>query len=153
MKIIGSDVDKYLFTPWVAYTPTINNVTLNNGSKAGWWRREGDSIRIRCRLTIGSTTTFTGTSYNIQFCSPSGYTVNTAMGIDYACGVWAYFTNGPDWKGWSGVVTFQGGDAFTLNSPQNQNRVSGANNPITTTYNANGNYFTMEALFQVVEFA
>lgn len=45
---------------WAAYTPTLGNVTIGNGTISGRYRRDGDTVFYRIKLTIGSTTSVTG---------------------------------------------------------------------------------------------
>ena len=45
---------------WTAYTPTLSNITLGNGSMAFYYAKVGRIIHIRGLIIFGSTTTFSG---------------------------------------------------------------------------------------------
>jgi hypothetical protein len=68
-KLYGSPV-----TDETAYTPTITNFTVGNGSVAGYWSKRGDKIFVRGVITLGSTSAITG---NLAASTPSGVTLNT----------------------------------------------------------------------------
>ena len=70
-KLYGSAV-----TDWVSYTPTVTNLTLGNGTQAAMWKKEGDTIKIKYSLRVGSTTSFTASAPAIPF--PSGLSIDTA---------------------------------------------------------------------------
>lgn len=156
----SSTINTYsMISGWTKYTPSTVGITIGNGVLAGLWRREGDSMRIRIELVIGSTTSFTANNVNLAFSLPSGYTPNFAVGgdafngIEYSCGTWHYFTNSPSYVGWSGSVTLAPSYGYLLlNAPSGQNRISGGNNPINLSYNSSGNWITMDALIPVNEF-
>lgn len=54
---------------WIAYTPAITNWTLGNGTVTGRYTRSGNTITMRARLTLGTTTT-PNTSGGVQFSLP-----------------------------------------------------------------------------------
>ena len=78
-------------TDWQSYTPTLNNVTLGNGTVSARYRRVGDTIEIVGYYGHGSTSSVTGF---IGFPLPSGLTVDTAK---YAA------PSNSNWKG-SGIA-------------------------------------------------
>jgi hypothetical protein len=45
---------------WAAYTPTLTNWTLGNGTLVGKYAQIGKSIHVRVELTLGSTSTMSG---------------------------------------------------------------------------------------------
>lgn len=93
-------------TDWVSYTPTwtatTTNPSIGNGTITGEWRRVGDSMEIRIRVTSGTSTTY-GSGY-YKFGIPSGYTI-LSKGADTSFGV-AYALNiaGGDYVGMPGEV-------------------------------------------------
>jgi hypothetical protein len=63
-------------TPWAAYTPSLANVTLGNGTLTFRWRKESaDTIHVRGKLVFGSTTSVSGL---IGFGYPAGFTPVTS---------------------------------------------------------------------------
>lgn len=65
---------------WTAYTPTLANLTLGNGTLAASYRRIGHSLELRFRFTLGSTSAV-GTSPT--FSLPAGM---TALNASDVCG-------------------------------------------------------------------
>ncbi|NDE09889.1 MAG: hypothetical protein EBZ95_04895 [Chitinophagia bacterium] len=67
-------------TDWASYTSTLTNA--GNATNAGKWRRIGDSMQVRVRITIGSTVP-TGI---FLFSPPPGYSIDTnkIIGTDLA---------------------------------------------------------------------
>lgn len=61
-------------TDWVAYTPTLSNITLGNGTLAAFYRRVGDSIEINFSFKMGTTSSM-GTSPS--FSLPNGLTFDS----------------------------------------------------------------------------
>jgi hypothetical protein len=51
-----SATDQY---PWTAYTPTLTNITLGNGTVIGRYQLVGKTVNLFFSLTLGSTTSFT----------------------------------------------------------------------------------------------
>lgn len=45
--------------PWQAWTPTLENATVGNGSLSGAFRQIGRTVHYRAQLTLGSTSTLT----------------------------------------------------------------------------------------------
>lgn len=45
---------------WTAYTPSLTNVTLGNGTLAGAYMQAGKTVGFSIKLTFGSTTAITG---------------------------------------------------------------------------------------------
>lgn len=45
---------------WTAYTPTLGNWTLGNGTLTGAYVEDGSTVHFRIKLTVGSTTVKTG---------------------------------------------------------------------------------------------
>lgn len=60
-------------TAWAAYTPTLTNITLGNGSISARWRQVGKAIEAVVIITFGSTTTITSTPF---------FTLPTAVGTN-----------------------------------------------------------------------
>lgn len=58
-------------TPWLTYTPTVTNGSVGNGTIHGFFRREGTTLHLRIRFTLGSTSTITGA---LTISLPSGVT-------------------------------------------------------------------------------
>lgn len=54
-------IEEYLSGAWVAYTPTLVGVTLNNGTLTGAYRKLGREVRFRATLVLGSTSSVSGT--------------------------------------------------------------------------------------------
>lgn len=52
---------------WDAYTPTLTNITLGNGTVAGRYLRVGKTVDVAITLTVGSTTSASG---QLQFSVP-----------------------------------------------------------------------------------
>jgi hypothetical protein len=56
-------VDRKMISDWFSFTPnytvSVNTVTVGDGNSFGFFRREGDNIRMRHFLKFGSTTTVT----------------------------------------------------------------------------------------------
>jgi hypothetical protein len=46
--------------PWTAYTPTLTNITIGNGTVIGRYQTVGNTVNVFFSLTLGSTTSFTG---------------------------------------------------------------------------------------------
>ena len=44
---------------WTAYTPTVANMTLGNGTVSGRYSQVGKTVTLQFRLAAGSTTTYT----------------------------------------------------------------------------------------------
>lgn len=61
-----------LETDWIPFTPTGSWVTTT--TYTGYWRRVGDSMRIRVRIVLSGAATATPLTINL----PSGYSINTA---------------------------------------------------------------------------
>lgn len=122
---------------WVAYTPTWSATggtpVLGNGTLDGWHITIGDSVRVRVKLTLGSTSSV-GTTTVWQFTLPSTvdsnwYGLGTAAAWDdstttlNAAGhayagpsadyVRAQFTGGT-WIGYSNPLTWATGDVLLL---------------------------------------
>lgn len=51
---------KALADPWTAYTPTLTNWTLGNGTLTGRWSSVGALVHYSITFTLGSTTTTAG---------------------------------------------------------------------------------------------
>ncbi len=66
-------------TSWTTYTPTTGNIGTSTGAtNSGWWKREGDNMRIRWAYTVG--TSYSAGAGNIYFEIPSiGVTMSTAQ--------------------------------------------------------------------------
>lgn len=47
--------------PWLTYAPTLTNWTLGNGTLDGWYIRAGKLVHGKVWLTLGSTSTMSGT--------------------------------------------------------------------------------------------
>jgi hypothetical protein len=60
----GSAWANMLFsTAWVAYTPTLTNITLGSGgTSAFYYQQVGKMVNVRGRITLGSTGALTGTA-------------------------------------------------------------------------------------------
>lgn len=74
------------FTP--AWTGSITNPAIGNGSMQFFWKRSGRSIRVRGRITMGSTTTYgsgiwsLGLPTAIPGVTSNGRAVGAAQGLD-----------------------------------------------------------------------
>jgi hypothetical protein len=74
------------FTP--AWTGSVTNPAIGNGTMQFFWKRTGRSIRIRGRITMGSTTTFGSGIYSLGFPTAlpgvvsNGRAVGAAQGLD-----------------------------------------------------------------------
>lgn len=129
----GIQVTGRIFSPWTAFTPTIGNLT---GTKTGYYRREGDSIRMRAHvaITAGSTGTLdisilsgTAIDYNkipgspnrqplgtcyLWDASAAGMYTGTAIGIS-GTGVRFYGPNAVGlWSAGTTPVAVANGDEF-----------------------------------------
>lgn len=62
-------------TDWTAYTPTLTNMTLGNGTLTAAYLRMGRLARLRFEFEFGSTSSVTGTDW--RFTVPSGMDVAT----------------------------------------------------------------------------
>ena len=70
---------------WTTYTPTLTNLTLGNGSKAGTFCQIGDTTFFRVIITFGTTTAFTGRLDVSLPTTPSGYTTFDYMNALNMC--------------------------------------------------------------------
>ena len=62
-------------TDWAAFTPSLGNVTVGNGTSAGRWRLiDSKTLVFRTIFTLGSTSAITG---NVSVGLPSGLTAET----------------------------------------------------------------------------
>ena len=43
------------YAPWISYPPAIGGLTLGNGVSAGWYKRDGTTLRFNFRITAGTT--------------------------------------------------------------------------------------------------
>ncbi|WP_352499819.1 collagen-like protein [Mesorhizobium sp. M0058] len=74
------------FTP--VWTGSVTNPVLNNGTMQFFWKRAGRSIRVRGRVTMGSTTTYGSGIWSLGFpsalpgVSSNGRAVGAAQGLD-----------------------------------------------------------------------
>jgi len=84
-------------TDWVAYTPTLSNITLGNGTLAAFYRRVGDSIEINFSFKMGTTSSM-GTSPS--FSLPNGLTFDsnkfTALNGEQTIGYGKIYDAGTD---------------------------------------------------------
>lgn len=59
------------WTAWDTYTPSVNGVTLGNGTVTGFYRRHGSLLSVTGRLTAGTTTAVGAGVYQVSL--PAGY--------------------------------------------------------------------------------
>jgi len=60
MQALATDLDNLLGSAYVAYTPTLTNLTLGNGTRTGAYRKVGRSVKGYAKFTLGSTSAVTG---------------------------------------------------------------------------------------------
>ncbi|MEI7632013.1 MAG: hypothetical protein WCJ60_01675 [bacterium] len=67
---------------WTAYTPTLTNITLNNGTVTGAYIQQGKTVHFKIKLTHGTTTVAgTGTLFTLPVTASSViYTANVTGG-------------------------------------------------------------------------
>lgn len=49
-------------TAWTAYTPTLTNLTLGNGTLTAVYQTQGKTVNVRGRFTLGSTSAVSGSA-------------------------------------------------------------------------------------------
>lgn len=58
---------------WTAYTPTLTNATVGNGTVAGSYIQQGKLVSFRARFALGSTSTVTGNiNLSLPFAAATG---------------------------------------------------------------------------------
>ncbi len=65
------------FAAWTAYTPSVANLTLGNGTLEGAYLKVGRLVVARAKLTLGSTTTIGNTPALSLPITPSGFLLYT----------------------------------------------------------------------------
>ena len=82
--VIGAPV-----TDWEDFTPSFTGFTLGDGTLSNFqWRRVGDSLQMKGRIALGSTSAVTGA---IRIAYPNGYTSPVVGGDTFvASPVWLY---------------------------------------------------------------
>jgi hypothetical protein len=71
---------------WTAYTPTVSQMTLGNGTTAAEWARVGKTIFYRGLITLGSTTTLGASAPTVSIpvnARTSGANVLSNQGINH----------------------------------------------------------------------
>lgn len=72
--------------PWISYTPTLNNMTLGNGTLVAKYRQIGKNIDLRISIVWGSTTSLSGSfsfSLPVTAVAYAGSAGLTALGTGY----------------------------------------------------------------------
>jgi hypothetical protein len=64
-------------TAWEAYTPTISNITIGNGTVTAKYRRIGNNLQAWIDFQSGTTTTYSNTDWT--FTIPSGLTIDSSI--------------------------------------------------------------------------
>lgn len=90
----GTSWDALVGAAWTAYTPTLTNITLGNGTVSGRYLQIGKNLYFTAQVTFGTTTTMgagpilglpvtvlTGTHYAV-----AGYAFNNVNGGNYQVG-------------------------------------------------------------------
>lgn len=77
----GSDLDSALSGVWTAWTPTITNMTLGNGTITAAYRRIGKTLDYRFRFLLGSTSAVgTQPLFTLPYTPSAFYTSTEPMG-------------------------------------------------------------------------
>ena len=66
-------------TAWTAWTPTLGNLTLGNGTLAAVYRRVGKTLDYRFKFTLGSTS---AVGSGPTFTLPTGATLNSGIAVN-----------------------------------------------------------------------
>ena len=86
---------------WTSFTPSWNNITVGNGTTAGYYKQIGKTVFVRAYIVFGSTTSVSGTmSLNLPV-STASYGTTTPIGLA------RMFDNGG--SSYFGVLTNAGG--------------------------------------------
>jgi hypothetical protein len=93
---------------WTAYTPTLGNITLGNGTLACAFTRYGKTIKARGNLIAGTTTTFAAgvLSFSLPVVPHAIYGPGHAVGV-------CYLVPTPATR-WPGVAFISGGGSPVL---------------------------------------
>jgi len=96
---------------WTAWTATLGNITLGNGTVVSRYQQIGKTVNFRFSLTLGTTTSITGSAYFFLPVAPSYDTPCTIMVRDN--GVAFYPTVGMVFSGSGGYCDITVGNAST----------------------------------------
>lgn len=64
---------------WTAYTPTLSNLTLGNGTLSFAYQQSGKTINVRGRFTLGSTSAVSGSAQFSLPVTPTSYGFGAAQ--------------------------------------------------------------------------
>jgi len=82
-------------TAWTAYTPTITNFTLGNGTVTARYKQIGKTLFVQAKIVFGSTSSITG---SLNFTMPFSTKIGNMQGIanialqDVGVGTWKAFS-------------------------------------------------------------
>lgn len=126
-------------TEWATYTPTIQGFGASSGNY--YWRRVGDTIELRGRLTAG-----VGTAVEARIGLPTGLTIGTLQNSPSSIGV--YFVSQTTDNKQGGSILATAGNAYInfshygLWGSSTINPLSAANDTVVCD---NGDFFTYTA--------
>ncbi len=72
---VVSSTNVFQNTNWTQYTPTFNNFTVGNGTVRFFYKIENDSLQIKGRIALGSTSSVTG-QFLCNFIPVAGMTID-----------------------------------------------------------------------------
>jgi len=128
---------------WVSYTPSMNGITIGNGTLTGFYTRVGDLVTVDVRFALGSTSAVTGAVY-------VGLPITATMDYEY-CGQAALWNLGGAAGLFPGVVWAIEPNRFivqALNSSGTYSKVEELSATIPFTW-ATGNYFRIFFSYKV----
>jgi hypothetical protein len=111
---------------WQAYTPTLTNITIGNGTTEGRYRQLGNTVDVVCKITFGTSTTissFGGISLPVN----AKYTSVMIGSNSYIDSGTTYYT-GPNFMSGANSVWFGVDNASTT---YNNINTIGASTPFT----------------------
>jgi hypothetical protein len=76
---------------WIPFTPTLNNITLGNGTVDFAYAQIGKTVHVRFLLTVGTTTSI-GTNANFNLPVGNGGTPNATYTVTYLDNGSAFYT-------------------------------------------------------------
>lgn len=92
---------------WATYTPTLNNITLGNGTLAGRYMGAGKLVTFSVSLTFGSTTAVSGSNSTMTL----PVTPKAGNWVSTDCGAWDSSAN--SWMPVAIITAAAGGGAST----------------------------------------
>ena len=94
MKIGSDDMVSPVAGAWKAWTPTLTNITIGNGTVYAFYCQFGDVVHWQFRLYLGSTTSFGGSIYISAPVTPDNSTLYQPTGNVWLQEAGSYIYNG-----------------------------------------------------------